>query len=224
MKKLFLLAYLVLTTVSCSDAAPEVWIGVYEPNVEVPGGPDVVPLGPLPYREFADSPFATDTPSEYFYLEDFEDHLVNTPGVVSELGVMSGSFGYPTLIDSVDGDDKDATNDACVGCDAYFNLNGQEGVAFRFDANVLKRLPTHVGIAFTDASSVSDVVFTAFDANDNVLVKITGTNLADEVVKTSCLEDRFFGVIAPQGVQRITFYSTNGGIEADHLQYGVMNE
>lgn len=188
------------------------------------GGNVIVPLGPSAYRQFSDSPFATGTPSGYFYLEDFEDKLLDTPGVTSKYGVPSSSYGIPSLVDSVDGDDQNPVNNSCSGCDAYFNINGLQGVEFIFDKAGLIRFPTHVGIVFTDAAATADIVFTAFDENDNVLASITGTGIADQTNNTSCDEDRFFGVIAPQGVRRISFYSTAGGIEADHLQYGVLSD
>jgi hypothetical protein len=216
MKKWLLLTCLILVAASCGQDEPETWVGYW--------GPNAVPLGPLPYRQFSDSPFAPGTPSSYFYLEDFEDHLLDTPGVTGQYGVLSSSFGYPSLVDSVDGDDQDPANDSCSNCDCYFNIDGPQGVAFTFDTAVLAQLPTHVGIVFTDAGPPADLIFTAFDEYDNVLVTITGKDIADETNATACDEDRFFGVIASQGVRRISFRSTGGGIEADHLQYGVLSE
>jgi hypothetical protein len=219
MKKSFLLACLVLVSASCEQEEPEIRVGVWES-----GKNTIVPLGPQPYREFADSPFAAQPPSGYFYLEDFEDHLLDTPGVTSSYGVPSSSYGYPSLVDSVDGDDQDATNDSCVSCDSYFNIIGPEGFEFTFDAAVLPRLPTHVGIVYTDSGPGGGATFTAFDANDEVNVILAHTSIADQTNATSCVEDRFFGVIASQGVRRISLVATNGGIEADHLQYGAPKE
>ena len=59
-------------------------------------------IGPTPYSSFADSPFAGGSFS-WFYVEDFEDGLINTPGVsVSPLTSAMAVGGYT---DSVDGDD-----------------------------------------------------------------------------------------------------------------------
>src|SRR5437660_5467467 len=56
------------------------------------------------YARASDSPFAGGSFS-WFYLEDFEDHLFNTPGAsASAGGVTSVVFG-PSIHDSVDFDD-----------------------------------------------------------------------------------------------------------------------
>jgi len=187
------------------------------------GGEEIVlmPLGPLPYRQFADSPFSTGTPTGYFYLEDFEDKLLDTPGVTQKNGVVSSSYGYPKLVDSVDGDDQNPADNACSGCDAFFNINGPQGLEFTFDETVLMRLPTHVGIVFTDGGVGADAIFTAYDADGNELTTIVAPSIADQTFDTACGEDRFFGIIASKGVKRIWLRTSGGGIEADHLQYGA---
>ncbi len=55
-------------------------------------------LGPTPDLSAADSPFDL---SSNFYLEDFEDGALNTPGVSGNVKVQSGFVD----IDSVDADD-----------------------------------------------------------------------------------------------------------------------
>ena len=220
MKKSFLLACLVLMSASCSQERPEIRVGVWESGT---GGADgknwIVPLGPQPYRQFADSPFAQ-PPSGYFYLEDFEDHLLDTPGVTSKHGVLCSSVLDPSLVDSVDGDDQDPTNDSCVSCDCLFNSNGPEGFEFTFDEAVLPRLPTHVGIVYTDSGPGGDATFTAVDANDEIVLVLPHYSIADQTNAASFAEDRFFGIIASQGIRRISLVASMGGIEADHLQYG----
>src|SRR5690242_6738717 len=67
-------------------------------------------LGPTPYLSRADSPFDLSGLGTTFFLEDFEDHALNTPGVsVSGVDVrpQSGYGGNPIYWDSVEqpGDD-----------------------------------------------------------------------------------------------------------------------
>ena len=86
-------------------------------------------LEPIPYLSRADSPFKGVVFPAYSHFEDFEDHLLNTPGVTSSSNTMSSSFG-PTLIDSIDGDDgtidgKCAKVDGT--CDALFGGGGAAG-------------------------------------------------------------------------------------------------
>ena len=57
-------------------------------------------IGPLPYLSQADSPFDLSAPGAY--LEDFEDGLLNTPGVAASVGSV---MGPSSNTDSVDGDD-----------------------------------------------------------------------------------------------------------------------
>jgi hypothetical protein len=56
----------------------------------------------IPYRSFEDSPFK-DLTYRYFYLEDFEDGNLNTPGVVTiQRSVVIGQLGYRSrFVDSV---------------------------------------------------------------------------------------------------------------------------
>ena len=52
------------------------------------------PFGPTAYLEASASPFAAiDFSGGYFYLEDFEDHALNSPGAAATSGgVASASF------------------------------------------------------------------------------------------------------------------------------------
>ena len=43
-------------------------------------------LGPTSYLSQADSPFSTDITAGTTYLETFEDHLLDTPGVIASAG------------------------------------------------------------------------------------------------------------------------------------------
>lgn len=175
-------------------------------------------LGPSPYLSKEDSPFV---PSEFaggfFHLEDFEDGTLSTPGVSSNGIAAKASF--PTLVDSVDGDDG-SRDGKCPGCDSWFSSSGVQGITFTFDeAGLGGTLPTHVGIVWTDAGFEAAITFEAFNATGQKITTKGGV-VADDSNSDTPAEDRFFGVIAPNGVKQISVLASSGGIEVDHLHYG----
>ena len=62
-------------------------------------------IGPTPYLESSDSPFDGVSFGAYFHLEDFEDHLLNVPGVTASSGGVTSIVFGPAIHDSVDADD-----------------------------------------------------------------------------------------------------------------------
>ena len=77
--------------------------------------------GPTPYLSTADSPFPLG--SGGFAFEDFEDGLLNVPGVTGSGGIVT-STQYPgTIIDSVDADDG-VLDGTCLDGDSYFGGGG----------------------------------------------------------------------------------------------------
>ncbi|MCC6749977.1 MAG: hypothetical protein IT371_20090 [Deltaproteobacteria bacterium] len=171
-------------------------------------------FGPTPYLKKADTPagFAPATWS-YHHVEDVEDHKINTPGLSSPAGSLSSSFGA-SLIDSVDEDDGNATNGTCTSCDAWW---GGGSLTFAFDEKVLGKLPTRVGLVWTDGAG--SVTFEAFGPAGSY-GKRTGTGFPDSDFNGKTAEDRFFGVVAPDGVTKVIISNSAGGVEADHVQYG----
>src|SRR5437667_12544658 len=60
--------------------------------------------GPTPYLSFNDSPLkGVDFSGGYFHLEDFEDLLLNTPGVTASAGDPFGPGGFTDSVDADDG-------------------------------------------------------------------------------------------------------------------------
>lgn len=179
-------------------------------------------VGGSSYQSFAaDSPFAgVDFSGGYFYLEDFEDGLLNTPGVSVSAGFITSSGFSGPIIDSVDEDDG-AVDGQCVACDSWFNSPGSTGLTFTFDESMLGGLPTYVGIVWTDG--VNSLNFEAFDpmgVSYGVFgpFSTAGGAFADQDV----LEDTFLGAIFAAGISAIHVTSgAGGGIEVDHLQYGL---
>ncbi|MCK6485084.1 MAG: PKD domain-containing protein [Phycisphaerae bacterium] len=170
-------------------------------------------IGPLPYLCETDSPFPLGTTG--FFLETFEDGLLNTPGVSASGGGPTGPGG---LTDSVDCDDGVIDGSGTNGRDFFFGA-GSVGVTFTFNAQALGGFPTHAGIVWTDGSGT--ITFEAFDAQGASLGTLSG-NHADGSFTGGTAEDRFYGVIHAGGISAIHIRNTSGGIEVDHLQYGVM--
>ncbi len=177
---------------------------------------DPVFFGPTPYTSSANSPFNSLT-FTYFYLEDFEDNALNTPGVgVIGSGNVTGP-GFAT--DSVDADDGVIDGSGTNG--RSFIGVGTPGITFTFNAVVLGALPTHVGIVWTDGDGM--ITFEAFGPGGISLGTITG-NHADASSFGGTAEDRFYGVFSSGGISSINIRNTFGGIEVDHLQYGRVSQ
>jgi len=175
------------------------------------------------YAAASDSPFSG-TGFAYFYFEDFEDHLFNAPGVSASAGGVTSVFFGPSIHDAVDLDDGVLDGSSLRG-DSFYWPGGAAGITFTFLAAVLGALPTHVGIVWTDGLGTTS--FEAFDSSGRSLGSVGPVAIADGTAAGTTSEDRFFGVIDPGGVSAIRVSSTRGGIggiEVDHLQYGLVPE
>ncbi|MEP6636018.1 MAG: PKD domain-containing protein, partial [Acidobacteriota bacterium] len=172
-------------------------------------------FGPSPYLSFRDSPL-TGRNASYFHLENFEDHLLNTPGVVASAGGISSIVFGPELHDSVDADDGVIDGSGLAG-DSYFSAAGSAGITFSFNAGVLGSLPTHAGLVWTDGAG--QVFFEAFDPSGASLGVRGPYDFADGVNNGTTAEDNFLGAYNNQGISAIKIWNTVGGIEIDHLQY-----
>ena len=96
------------------------------------------PLGPTPYLQLSASPFAAiDFSNGYFHLENFEDGVLDTPGITAS----SGRVARPASnTDSVDGDDGNVDGFGTRGHSFFFN-SGSQGIRIHFDAAVLDPYP-----------------------------------------------------------------------------------
>jgi hypothetical protein len=194
-----------------ADASPDTGP---DATVLMPGA--VMPRG---YLQGGDSPFAG-IDFVYFHLEDFEDGMLNTPGVTAP-GRASSTFSA-SIIDSVDGDDGIPNDNQCIKmvgtCDAWW---GSGTLTFTFDGDALGGLPTHAGAVWTDGGG--KVGFEVFDAEGTIIYMVepfSEPGFPGPAVTSDTTEDRFFGAYAPGGISAIRLYNTSGGIEVDHLQYG----
>lgn len=176
-------------------------------------------LGPTPYLCSGDSPWPITSPG--YYLETFEDSILNTPGVTGD-GNPTGPGG---ITDSVDCDDGTIDGSGLMGRSYYGS--GNPGLTFTFNPAAFGgRYPQRVGIVWTDGvhnSTPNSVHFEAFDSNGNNLGEITGSH-PDSKVTSETAEDRFYGIELGSGISKIRIYQTAGccGIEVDHLQYGFI--
>ncbi|MCX6024479.1 MAG: right-handed parallel beta-helix repeat-containing protein, partial [Chloroflexi bacterium] len=168
--------------------------------------------GPTAYVRKTDSSFSGAPGGNY--VEDFEDALLNTPGVTAS----TGSVQPPSsLSDSVDEDDGTVDGSGQSGR-AWFSPSGATGVTFTFNASTLGSLPTRAGLVWTDGGGTT--TFEAFDGNGTSLGVIGPVSIADGSNSGETAEDRFFGVSYPDGIGSLRMSNTAGGIEVDHLQYG----
>lgn len=174
-------------------------------------------IGPSPYLSFNDSPFKG-TNFSFFYLEDFEDHMLNTLGATVDQGTIYYKTENYNFADSVDADDGNIDGSGSDGA----NISHPSSMTFSFNASILGEFPTHVGLVFTDGTPNNLYTFTAFDKNGISLGSVLAI-LGDNSFSGTTAEDRFFGAINAGGISRI-FITDNDGVNTlavDHLQYGV---
>ena len=174
-------------------------------------------IGPSPYLSFNDSPFKA-TNFSYFYLEDFEDLMLNTPGASVDHGIPINTTNS-SAIDSVDGDDGVIDGSGSNGASIF----DPTSMMFTFDASILGALPTNAGIVFTDGTPNSLYTFEAFDQNGTSLGSVSAI-LGDTLFYGTTAEDRFFGATNVGGISSIFITDNNGWnyLEVDHLQYGLV--
>ncbi|MEO1294370.1 MAG: hypothetical protein AAFW75_00935 [Cyanobacteria bacterium J06636_16] len=209
-------------------------------NASIARGADL--LGPLPYAAFDDPAVGTDISPfsaldfTYFHLEDFEDESLNTPGVtlreLAESDIPDISIAFS---DSVDGDDGIIDGQATGNTISLFSDFEIDSFTFDFSASELGgQLPTHAGIVWTDVGRnfggtprpdylVENTIFEAFGPLGESLGSIGPLSLGDTSISRTTLEDRFLGVVNPDGISSIQLSMpglTNW--EADHLQYGSL--
>lgn len=107
---------------------------------------DAIYFGPTPYLQPGDSPFSG-LGAAYAYVEDFEDGLVNTPGLTSSGGLVIGNDRY---VDSVDSTDGFVDGTGSVGGHSVWSAFAERVLTFSFDASLLGSLPTYAGLVWTD--------------------------------------------------------------------------
>ncbi len=170
-----------------------------------------------PYVSSGDSPFDLFGPDSDFFLEDFEDGLLNTPGLFG----FGGEVRFPSnFTDSVDADDGIIDGFGLDGHNywAFFGLGGPLA-RFEFDPKVLGDLPRSVGLVWTDGNIFATTFFEAFGPKGESL-GVLELVLGDNKHQGATDEDRFLGVTFEGGISAIEIRATEGRIELDHVQYG----
>lgn len=190
-----------------------------------PVAAQAVYLGPSSYLSAADSPFTGSF--AYSHLENFEDGVLNTPGVAASGGV---AIAPSSSTDSVDGDDG-AIDGSGVRGRSWYSSAGERSFRFAFSAGVLGAYPTHAGIVWTDVGftdgtfSVGAVEFEAWDASNTSLGVYGPFTLGDGAFTGQTAEDRFFGAVHAGGISAIEIRMPGSGDwEVDHLQYAAVPE
>lgn len=173
---------------------------------------------------------AAQAATPYSYFENFEDGLLNTPGVSVDGGSVLGPQPIPNLIDSVEGAQPGFGSTGV----SYYS-SGRRNLRFTFDEAVLGMLPTKAGITWTDVGFVfndagaevltngngENVVFKAFGASDNTLVTITRI-LGDGFFSGQTEEDSVFEYFFAGGIKAIEIGMPNSGDwEVDGLRYSA---
>ena len=179
-------------------------------------------LEPTPYLSTADSPFNAFSYDAYFYLEDFEDGLLNSPGVVCS--TCPAAYGPNAHSDSVDPDGRSYNS-------SQRSNTVSNGFSFTvgFPPNLLiPTLPTHVGFVITDANYEDDIVFTLEILDElNNRYEFGPFSLPLAATQQDTSEDRFVGVMHDVGIVSFSVSSQRSRsfpssfIEVDHLQYGA---
>jgi len=171
-----------------------------------------------PYQSLSDSPFNGMSFASFSLVSMTSLGVASgtafnglVPGVTTNTGTQV--LGPGSAIDSVDGHGNDGSS--------LFYSDGSTGITFTFDANVLGFLPTAAGIAWTDG--YVPIHFSATDAHGNSLGQVDNSACCDfSSGDGDPANYRFFGVINSGGISSIHISNNGGGIEVDHLQFGLL--
>lgn len=182
---------------------------------------DPIFFGPSAYLSAADIPVGFYLGGGPSLLETLEDGALDST-LNGNLGTLISSTFNGTR-DSVDADDGlidgncgPQTSGRCV---SWFNGNGGQGLSFSFVG--AGPLPTAFALVWTDGGGT--VTFSATGADGQSLGSIQAGGFADGSVAGSTGEDRFFGLQYAGGIRSIHISNSEGGIEVDHIQYGLMS-
>ena len=176
----------------------------------IPVADAVTFFGPSAYLSAADIPAGLYAGGSPLFLENFEDSSLDG-GITASVGSVIPP-GFPGFIDSVDADDGSIDGS---GLDAHSWFTSGPSVTFSMPVGT-----TAAGLVWTDG--VDPVWFEAFGPANVSLGVIGPFALANGSFAGETAEDRFFGVSNPGGISAIRVFSTtSGGVEVDHVQYGL---
>ena len=195
-------------------------------------------FGPSLYFEAKDSPFyggIVDNTGEGIFLEDFEDHALNTPNVRHNNDLFFEGNTYrivapnagPNTIIGVDGDDGAIDGQTGAG-NTWTTIDKRtRGISgemeFIFEPNAEGHLPLYVGFVVTRPRSFDrDVEIGWLDENGMLLesdgefdprdwAPPGGANAIDPRLH------RFIGLFHEEGIRALQISNVS---QLDHLQYG----
>lgn len=193
-------------------------------------------LGPTPYLSKADSPFLMAGSNPNFFLEDFEDGLFNTPGIVLPTNpeargiVLPAGQVFTNSVDKDDGQIDDMGRNARALMSTVYSTNLLDPpiytsyISFSFDADQIGFLPTEFGFVWTYGQQGSIVRLDVFDGNSiDVGFKIFAG--IGNGVDNDTSDDRFFGFQSSEGIRSVLIATTYPGdlafFEIDHVQFGM---
>jgi hypothetical protein len=196
----------------------------------------------MPYRSAADSPFDLSGLGETFFLEDFEDGILSTPGISQIPPLLDPNFlatvrSPGEFTDSVYADDGviDGWGNGGHSLTSRIEFIGptnperhQIPIIFEFDASELGFLPNAFGAVWTDGFQGASVDIEIRDIQGRRERRIISTAVGDESRLGTTADDVFFGVISQSPIERVDVYtrfaatiSHAESLELDHLQYGL---
>lgn len=168
-------------------------------------------FGPTPYLSAADIPAGLYAGGPTF-LETFEDGTLSG-GITASAGAVIPP-GFPGLIDSVDADDGTIDGSGLHGHSWFYGL-GAVGVRFFLPTGT-----TAAGLVWTDgAGAITFEAFNPMGISLGILGPLSG--IPGPGFTGATAEDRFFGVADTGGIGSILIKNSGGGIEVDHVQYGI---
>ncbi len=190
----------------------------------------------LSYFSPQDSPFYEGIQAGTIFLEDFEDHELNTPHVVSwdfpntlQLGHTHRFAGAGNPITTFSVDSDDGLNGDFLGRngDTWATSNASNGgslgyMQLRFTPDILGRHPTFVGFVITEAFDFDDEIefsvgtLTGPESTENIYDPLSWIPRLDSFPGDTRTH-RFFGVYAESGIHRLDIENVR---QIDHLQYG----
>jgi hypothetical protein len=200
-------------------------------------------IGPTPYRSTADSPFPISI-NPNFFVETFEDGLLNTRGIVQKNPFPlpgTGGLAFVRLpgqnTDSVDGDDGLVDG---LGLGGHSLASGTHviiptnplrhefRIEFEFDETELGFLPDSFGFVWTDGPALSSLGLQIVTESGIEFVPDPIAGLGDLGQNGSTLDDVFLGVVGTDRIRAVTVIGGFRGdltsppeIEIDHVQYGL---
>ena len=183
----------------------------------VAGGPGqqqgpISAYGPSSYLQKGDGPFfpgGCARPGVEYYLEDFEDGDLDTPGLIIPAGQRDILAPGPNT-DSIDPN----------GLSMRASVASAGAVTLVFDDTALNGYPEQVGFVITDTNGAENTTFTVFVIDgDNNNASFNFSNIGDNSAANSADDDVFIGVSSANGIAQVQILSPAQLWEIDHIQY-----